>query len=253
VPGIRDELGELAITINDLLTRLEASFEEQQRFIADASHELRTPLAVLRGETELALSQPRELGEYKESLALIKDEAERLSRIVEDLFVLARQPVDAPAKLLKEPVTLNELISECWRAAQVLAAPKNLKLTLDEGTGPLTLRGDQELLKRMVLNLLDNAVKYTPDGGEIGLTLSSQNGNACIRVYDNGIGIPEAEQERIFDRFYRVDKARSRALGGAGLGLSIARLIVDAHAGTIHVESRPGTGSSLTVELPLEN
>jgi heavy metal sensor kinase len=253
VPNPRDELGELATTINDLLARLEASFAEQQRFIADASHELRTPLAVLRGETELALSQPRELGEYKESLALIKDEAERLSRIVEDLFVLARQPVDAPARLLKEPVALNPLINDCWRAAQVLAAPKNLKLTLDKGTIALTLRGDQELLKRMVLNLLDNAVKYTPEGGEIGLTLSSQKGNACIQVYDNGIGIPEAEQQRIFDRFYRVDKARSRALGGAGLGLSIARLIVEAHDGTIEVESRPGTGSSLTVRLPLLN
>ena len=217
------------------------------------ARELRTPLAVLRGETELALSQPRELSEYKDSLALIKDEAERLSRIVEDLFILARQPVDTPATLLQEAISLNELVGDCWRAAQVLAAPRNLRLTLDQGTESLTLRGDEELLKRMLLNLLDNAVKYTPDGGEIGLTLRSRNGNACIKVHDTGIGIPEAEQERIFDRFYRVDKARSRALGGAGLGLAIARWIVEAHAGTIQVESRSGTGSSLTVELPLQN
>src|SRR4030095_9792393 len=114
----------------------------------------------------------------------IKDEAERLSRIVEDLFVLARQPVDAPATLRKEVISLNELVGDCWRAAQVLAAPRDLKLDLDQGTESLTLRGDEELLKRMVLNLLDNAVKYTPDGGEIGLTLSSHNGNACIKVHD---------------------------------------------------------------------
>ena len=252
MPNPRDELGELATTINDLLARLEASFKEQQRFIADASHELRTPLAVLRGETELALSQPRALNEYKESLTLIKDEAERLSRIVEDLFVLARQPVDAPATVRKESISLNELVGDCWRATQVLAAQES-EIDLDQGTESLTLRGDEELLKRMLLNLLDNAVKYTPDGGEIGLTLRSRNGNACIKVHDTGIGIPEAEQERIFDRFYRVDKARSRALGGAGMGLSIARNIVEAHAGTIQVESRPGTGSSLTVELPLQN
>ena len=249
----RDELGELAITINDLVTRLEASFKEQQRFIADASHELRTPLAVLRGETEVALGQPREPGEYTESLALIKDEAERLSRIVEDLFVLAHQPIDEPARVMNEPVSLNAIVGDCVRAAQVLAAGKNLQLRFDDASTRLTLRGDGELLKRMLLNLLDNAVKYTPEGGEIRLELTSQNGNARITVSDTGIGVPRDEQARIFDRFYRVDKARSRALGGAGLGLSIVRLIVEAHAGQIQVESTPGTGSTFTVELPLQN
>ncbi|HSS21272.1 MAG TPA: ATP-binding protein [Pyrinomonadaceae bacterium] len=253
VTAQQDELGELATTINDLLTRLETSFKEQQRFIADASHELRTPLAVLRGETEVALTQTRGVDEYRESLTLIKDESERLSRLVEDLFVLARQPIDRPAKLLSESVSLNQLAADCARAAQVLAAQKNLRLNFANGSGPLTLRGDGELLKRMLLNLLDNAVKYTPPGGEIGLTLTTKKGNARLTVDDTGIGIPAEEQAKIFDRFYRVDKARSRALGGAGLGLAIARWIVTAHAGEIHVESAPGKGSSFTVELPLQN
>ena len=251
VSNPRDELGELATTINDLLVRLEASFKNQQRFIADASHELRTPLAVLRGEVEVALGQQRDVDEYKESLALIQDEAERLSRIVEDLFVLAHQPIDTSAKMMKESVSLNQVAVDCVRAAQVLAARKNVQLSFANDSASLNIQGDEELLKRMVLNLLDNAVKYTSEGGEIKLNLRSQNGSACIVVSDTGIGIPKDDQSRIFDRFYRVDKARSRAVGGAGLGLSIASWIVEAHAGQIHVDSEVGRGSVFTVELPL--
>lgn len=253
VTNPRDEVGRLATTINDLLTRLETSFKEQQRFIADASHELRTPLAVLRGETEVALGKDRTTGEYQESLSLIKDEAERLSRIVEDLFILARQPIDAPAALMKEPVSLNELVKDCARAAQVLAIRKGLRFTTQSDSGSIILSGDDELLKRMILNLLDNAVKYTPEGGEISLGLARRNGNARIIVRDTGMGIPEAEQLQVFDRFYRVDKARSRALGGAGLGLSIVRWIVDAHGGKVEVKSNPGEGSVFLVELPLRH
>ena len=243
-----DELGGLATTINHLLARLENSFQEQQRFVADASHELRTPLAVLRGETEVALSQRRTLDEYKVSLNLIKDEAERLSRIVEDLFILARQPFDRP-RLVKEPVSLNELVGECARAAQVLAAPKELKVTVNAPV-LLTVEGDEELLQRMILNLLDNAVKYTPARGEIGIELAAHNGDARIMVRDSGIGIPREDQAHVFDRFYRVDKARSRAMGGAGLGLSIVHWIATAHGGTIRVESQTGRGSVFTIELP---
>jgi heavy metal sensor kinase len=251
VSNERDELGQLAATIHDLLTRLEASFKEQQRFIADASHELRTPLAVLRGETEVALGKTRTIEEYQESLALINDEAERLSRIVEDLFTLARQPIDAPAILMKETLYLNDVISDCVRAAQVLALRKDLRLRMNFESPNLALDGDEELLKRMLLNLLDNAVKYTPAGGEISVALAKQNGNVHIVVRDTGIGIPESDQPRIFDRFYRVDKARGRALGGAGLGLSIVSWIVEAHGGRIELESLPGQGSTFTVELPL--
>jgi heavy metal sensor kinase len=246
----RDEVGRLATTINELLARLDAAFQEQKRFIADASHELRTPLAVLRGETEVALQQERATDEYKESLALIKDEAERLSRIVENLFLLARQPVDTPS-MVSEPVRLDELVADCVRAAHVLAIQKGLRLKIDGALPAITVSGDDEMLKRMLLNLLDNAVKYTPPGGEIGVRLTSQDGAARIVVTDTGIGISAADHGRIFDRFYRVDKARSRGLGGAGLGLSIARWIVAGHDGSLSVESALGRGSAFIVELPV--
>jgi len=252
VANPRDEVGRLALTINALLARLDATFEEQKRFIADASHELRTPIAVLRGETEVALEHERATAEYKESLALIKDEAERLSRIVENLFMLARQPVDVPSTI-REAVRLDEIVADCARAASVLATQKGLRLEIEGSLPAITVKGDDEMLKRMLLNLLDNAVKYTPAGGEISIALGSQNGDAHIVVTDTGMGIPAEDQSRIFDRFYRVDKARSRALGGAGLGLSIARWIVEGHGGSLSVESAVGRGSSFTVELPLKS
>jgi heavy metal sensor kinase len=251
VANSRDELGRLTTTINDLLTRLENSFKEQQRFIADASHELRTPLAVLRGETEVALGKTRSVAEYQQSLSLIQDEAERLSRIVEDLFILARQPINTRAALNKERVSLNDAVSDCARAAHVLASRKGVRLHLENDSPSIALNGDEELIKRMILNLLDNAVKYTPAGGEISLALARQNGNAEILVRDTGIGIAETDQPRVFDRFFRVDKARARTLGGAGLGLSIAQWIVEVHGGEISVRSAPGEGSAFTVLLPL--
>jgi heavy metal sensor kinase len=253
VSNARDELGHLAATINDLLTRLESSFREQQRFIADASHELRTPLAVLRGETEVALGKTRTVEEYQQSLSLIQDEAERLSRIVEDLFILARQPISTRKALNKERVSLNKAVSDCARAAQVLALRKGVRLKLENDPPSIALQGDEELIKRMILNLLDNAVKYTPSGGEISLALARQNGHAEIVVRDTGIGIPETDQARVFDRFFRVDKARARAMGGAGLGLSIAQWIVEVHGGAITVNSAPGHGSTFTVVLPVKS
>src|ERR1041384_3504536 len=211
-----DELGELARTINELLARLDTAFNEQQRFVADASHELRTPVAVIRSETEVALEHERSVADYKDALALIKDEAERLTRIVEDLFMLLREPVGARAEM-SERFYLNDLIAECARSAAVLAARKSI--TLKVGALPeLTLTGDEEALKRMLLNLLDNAVKYTPTGGRINVALTTQTDAAQIIVTDTGIGIPFADQVHVFDRFYRVDKARTRAQGGAGLG-----------------------------------
>jgi heavy metal sensor kinase len=252
VDNPKDELGRLATTINDLLTRLETSFKEQQRFITDASHELCTPLAVLRGETEVALNKPRTVSEYQESLSLINAEAERLSRIVEDLFMLARQPIDAPLALQREPLSLNDTVKDCVRAAQVLAIRKGIELKSESDAVSIVLNGDDELLKRMILNLLDNAVKYTPAGGEIFVNLGRQNGTARIAVRDTGIGIAQADQAQVFDRFFRVDKARSRVLGGAGLGLSIVAWIVESHQGKISLESSPGQGSLFTVELPLE-
>jgi len=252
VSNTRDELSRLATTINDLLARLESSFKQQQRFIADASHELRTPLAVLRGETEVALGKTRTIEEYQQSLSLIQDEAERLSRIVEDLFMLARQPIDTRAVLNHERVSLNDAVRDCARAAQVLAIRKGVRLKVENDSPSIALQGDEELIRRMILNLLDNAVKYTPAGGEISLALARENGHAEIVVRDTGIGIPETDQPRVFDRFFRVDKARARAMGGAGLGLSIAQWIVEVHGGEISVASAPGHGSTFTVVLPVK-
>jgi heavy metal sensor kinase len=248
VANPRDEAGRLATTINELLGRLDTSFKEQQRFVADASHELRTPLAVLRGEAEVALGQERDSSEYKETLILIKDEAERLTRIVENLFLLARQPLDASG-YLKEPVLLNDVVADCARAARVLANQKGLRLDIEDSS-PVTVNGNYEMLQRMLLNLLDNAVKYTAEGGRICVTLGLHDAQARISVSDTGLGIPAEDQSRIFDRFYRVDKARSRALGGAGLGLSIARTVVEGHGGTISVESDLGRGSTFQIKLP---
>lgn len=253
VSNPRDELGQLAVTINDLLSRLDNSFKLQQQFVADASHELRTPLAVLRGETEVALTKTRTIDEYQQSLSLINEEAQRLSHIVEDLFILARRPIDAPAALVKEPLVLNDAVRDCARAANVLAVRKGVGLKTDTNSEEIVLRGDEELIKRMVLNLLDNAVKYTPEDGEIFVALARQNGNAEIVVRDTGIGIPESAQQQVFERFYRVDKSRSRALGGAGLGLSIVAWIVKAHGGSITIDSAPGRGSKFTVTLPVSS
>ncbi|HEV8204587.1 MAG TPA: ATP-binding protein [Pyrinomonadaceae bacterium] len=233
------------------LAPIASMVSEQQRFIADASHELRTPLAVLRGETEVALGKTRTVEEYQESLTLIQEEAERLSRIVEDLFILARQPIESPTTLTKEQVSLTEVVKDCARAAQVLAVRKGVQLKLENGSASIALNADEELIKRMILNLLDNAVKYTPEGGEISLALEKHNGSAEIVVRDTGIGLSKMDQQRVFDRFYRVDKARSRALGGAGLGLSIVRTIVEAHGGEITVESATHQGTTFTVSLPL--
>jgi signal transduction histidine kinase len=199
----------------------------------------------------VALGKTRTIDEYQQSLSLIQDEAERLSRIVEDLFILARQPINTRAALNKERVSLNDAVRDCARAAQVLAVRKGVRLKLETDSPSIALNGDKELIRRLILNLLDNAVKYTPAGGEISLALGRQNGSAEIVVRDTGIGIPEAAQPRVFDRFYRVDKARARVMGGAGLGLSIAQWIVEVHGGEITLASTPGEGSSFTVVLPV--
>lgn len=252
VPNPRDELGRLALTINELLARLDVAFAEQQRFIADASHELRTPVAILRGEAEVALERERLPEEYRDSLGIIAEESERLSHIVDALFTLTSTPRRAASSPMRERLYLNELVAGCVRAAQSLAVRKNISLKI--GALPETLLiGDEELLKQMLLNLLDNAVKYTPAGGEVSVRLEKSAGAAHIEIRDNGIGIPAAEQAHIFDRFYRVDKTRSRAAGGAGLGLAIVRWVVEAHGGAIGVASTMGRGSVFSVTMPLVN
>ena len=248
VKNKNDELGRLALVFNDLLARIKSSFDGMRQFTADASHELRTPLAIIRGEADVALSQERAPGEYRETLAIIQDEARLLSGIVEDMLSLAR--ADAGQRRLKlEELYLNDLIEECLHSARALALNKNLSLNFessDEGA----FRGDEDLLRRMVINLLDNAIKYTPDGGSVSVKLWREGGRINLRVTDNGIGIPAEAAARVFERFYRVDKARSRAEGGSGLGLPIVKWIAEAHHGAVSLESAPEHGSSFTISLP---
>lgn len=248
VANPHDEIGRLAGVFNELLSRLDRSFESMRAFMADASHELRTPLAIMRGEADVALSQDRDPAEYRESLAIIQDESRRLSHIVEDMFALAR--ADAGQRPLKvEEFYLNDLLEECFRAAQVLASSKAVSLTLDP-VQDLLFQGDENLLRRMILNLLDNAIKYTPSGGQVSIKLSAETNGVKIIVSDTGIGIPAEHAGHIFERFYRVDPARSRAEGGTGLGLSIVKWAAEAHRGAINLTSEPGRGSTFTVSLP---
>ena len=246
-----DELGRLARTFNELLDRLDRSFERQRRFISDVSHELRTPVSILRGEAEVALSQlSRSPEEYRESLTVLHEEAQRLARIVEDLFTLTRADA-GEYRLAQSDFYLDELAADCVRATRALAQAKSITLaavTPEE----MPLRGDEDLLRRMILNLLDNAIKYTPAGGDVSVTCGSLPDGYELSVTDSGPGIPVEMQSRVFERFFRADRARSRsgADGGAGLGLSIARWIAEAHLGRIDLVRSDATGSKFTVRIP---
>ena len=254
VQNERDELGHLAQSFNSLLDRLSQSFERQQRFMADASHELRTPVAILRGETEVALSQDaRSLEEYRESLEVLHQEAARLTHIVEDLFTLTRADA-GQYPLQPRDFYLDELVGECVHSARTLALAKKISLHLDE-SAESPIHADESLLRRMILNLLDNAIKYTPEGGQVTVTCDRAGNEYVVSFTDTGDGIPAELQARIFERFFRADKARSRAEndgGGAGLGLSISRWIAEAHHGRLELTSSGSVGSTFTAYLPTE-
>ncbi|HKQ06210.1 MAG TPA: ATP-binding protein [Blastocatellia bacterium] len=249
IRNAKDELGHLASVFNELLSRLDRSFEGMRTFMADASHELRTPLSIIRGETDVALTQDRDPAEYKAALAIIQDEAKRLSRLVDDMLELAR--ADAGQRPLRmADFYLNDLVDECCRAAQVLAAQKGISLQA-EPAPDLSFSGDEDILRRMLLNLLDNAIKYTPAGGSVIVGIEAEAKAVRISVSDTGIGIPADALPQVFERFYRIAKARSRADGGSGLGLAIAKWAAEAHKGAIRVTSQLGRGSTFTVTLPL--
>ena len=246
---VDDEIGRLTVTINDMIQRLHGSFAQVRQFSADASHELRTPLTILRGEIELALRNPKSPEEYRRVLESALEEIMRLTSIIDNLLMLAKADQATYHANFSE-VDLKALVDELYEDSEVLAGQKNIHVDVRAGT-PITIVGDRLRLRQLLLNLIDNAIKYTPDGGTVTLALEGRNGSAVITVQDTGIGIPEEEQERIFNRFYRVDKARSRELGGTGLGLSIARWIAELHRGTIGVRSEPNKGSTFTVTLPI--
>lgn len=254
VANPRDELGQLAATFNELLARLNAAFDLQRQFMADASHELRTPLSVLHTTAEVMLERPqRAERDYRDALALMDAQTRRLTRIVEEMFTLAR--ADAGRRPLEmADFYLDELLAETAQAAAVLGARKGVNVTLLP-VAETPFRGDERLLRQMLLNLLDNAIKHTPPAGAVRISLDPQPQGLQIAVTDTGTGIPAEAQSHIFERFYRVDNARSRAeLGagsGAGLGLSIARWIAEAHAGKLELRNSDRTGTTFAVALPL--
>jgi signal transduction histidine kinase len=272
VENERDELGFLAMTLNDLLERLQRSFESQRRFMADASHELRTPVAIIQGEAEVTLSrQDRSAEEYRESLQVIGNASTKLTRIVQNLFLLARSDAGGyPMQYSR--FYLDESVAECVRSMRNIAAVRGVTL-IHSTQSDLLIVADEALLQRMVLNLIDNAIKFTPEHGRVEVEVSTEQQMFVIRVRDNGRGIAPMHHEQIFERFFRVDAARgntdavetatSRAgfargntdsqtstAAGAGLGLPIARWIAEAHHGSVALETSGADGSVFIARLP---
>jgi len=248
IPEVQDEIGNLAHTFNEMMNRLEKSFIQVRQFSSDASHELRTPLTVLKGQSELALSKPRSKAEYQEVLSSNLEEINYMSRVLEDLLILSKGD-EGKVSLEKEPVELGSIVEEVSRQGEIFADEKEVKIILAY-LEPVTILGDAHRLKQMVWILLHNAVKFTPSGGEIKITLQDLDDTVYFTIRDTGIGIPEQDLPKIFDRFYRVDKARSRMDGGSGLGLSICKHIVDRHHGTVDVESKLGEGTKFKIRFP---
>jgi len=244
-----DELGRLASTLNGMIGRLEEAFKKERQFVADASHELRTPLAIIQAESSLALEKARSQDEYQRSLELVSQEVNFMSEIVGKMLLLARS--DSGSEPLDfEDIKLKPLLAELAQDLDLLVQDKGLKLEL----GPmdeLKVRGDRTKLKQLFLNILDNAVRYTPGGGTITASLTRRDSSAVASVTDTGIGIPAEHLPLIFDRFYRVDKARTSSDGGTGLGLSIALSVAKMHGGGIEVVSEPDKGTTFRVVLPL--
>lgn len=245
-PGRQDELGQLTGAFNGLVARLRAALQTQRRFMADASHELRTPVSIIRSVADVALSrEERSEAEYRETIAIARDQSHRLGRMVEDMLVLAR--ADAGGYPIRAvDLDLDEVIDECRRAVRPLATERGVEVRSQAGP-ELSCRGDADLLRRLLLNLLQNAIQHTPAGGAVMVTTSPATDAVSVRVTDSGTGIPEADRERIFDRFVRLDEARAGK--GAGLGLPIAKWIAEAHGGTLILEATGPHGTTFCATL----
>ena len=251
--GLDEELVGLAKTMNAMFDRLQVAFEKLTRFTADASHELRTPLTILRTHAELALSRPRGVDEYQQTLTTSLQVYERLTTLVESLLTLARAD-QGQLELRRETVDLRRIAEQCVEWLQPLAAQRNIALTV-EGE-PALMRGDSTRLGQVVTNLVSNAIRYNRDGGNVtvrvSLPLDVVDKWALLEVRDTGIGIPAESQSHIFERFYRVDQARARNSGGNGLGLAISKCIVEAHGGQIGFDSQPDGGSRFWIRIPVD-
>ncbi|MDL1891869.1 HAMP domain-containing protein [Sphingobacteriales bacterium CHB3] len=246
---VDDEIGRLISTMNEMIRRLHGSFAQTRQFSSDASHELRTPLTIMRGEIELALRNEKTPTEYREILSSTLEEILRLKSIIDNLLTLGKAD-HGVLDLKLEEVHLDSLIKDLFDDSEMLAESKRIHVEL-KNAEPVTIVGDKGRLHQLFLNIVDNAIKYTPQGGHVAISVQRQNGSALVEVEDDGIGIPEQDIDKIFDRFYRVDKARSREMGGTGLGLSIAKWIAEIHRGTITVESEVDKGSKFSVTIPI--
>lgn len=246
----QDEIGRLAATFNQMISRLEQTFERERRFTADASHELKTPLAVLRGDMEVALRRQRTPEEYQRVLESSLEEIARLTKLTEDLLTLARSDADQSV-LEREHVELDQLAAEAREYIAPLAQSAGVSLSYEAPASAIVVEGDQKRLQQLLVNLLDNAIKYTPPGGNARLALSKEGSSAVIEVSDTGRGIPASALPHIFERFYRQTDPRDSRVTGFGLGLAISKWIADAHGGSIAVNSNEGQGSTFTVRLPL--
>ncbi|MHB8216063.1 MAG: sensor histidine kinase [Candidatus Sulfotelmatobacter sp.] len=244
-----DELQRLSDTLNEMLARIESAFLRITEFTADASHELRTPIALVHTEAELALRRSRDESEYREALQHILVEADRTAKLIDELLALARADSGSEALSIRSLDLLTLLTESASKWAQV-APLRNLQFEERLGVKVLPAMGDKNALRRVIDILLDNAFKYTPAPGKVTLSAEANEGHVAVSIEDTGVGIAPEDQARIFERFYRVDKARSRELGGAGLGLAIAQWIVQLHKGSITVKSELGRGSTFRVELP---
>jgi signal transduction histidine kinase len=248
-PAREDEVGRLARTFDWMLDRLEETFRRQRQFTADASHELRTPLTILQGEVDLALARPRRPEEYVVTLQIVQDQIVRMQGLVEDLLTLARADNER-ADVARDVILLDELVRQAARQSQALFAAKGLVLDVAVGGDGCPVIGDDGRLTQMVLNLLSNAARYTDRGG-VSIAVRREAQQAVLTVRDTGIGIPPDRLALIFERFYRVDIARTRAEGGTGLGLAIAAWIAQAHGGRLTVDSVVGEGSTFRFTMPL--
>jgi heavy metal sensor kinase len=250
VPHSGDELQRLSETLNGMLDRLEGSFKKITQFTADASHELRTPVAVMRTRAELSLRKARSADEYRDVISEVLEELEKTSSLIEQLMFLAR--ADSGSETLNFTNTnVTEVLREACHQGIALAEAKQVGFQEQIAQDSMWIRGDASSLRRLFLILIDNAVKYTPAHGQVEVSLQRNNGYAIAQVKDTGIGISESDLPNVFERFYRADKARTRELGGVGLGLSIGRWITEVHSGTIEVQSAPGRGSVFQIRLPI--
>jgi two-component system OmpR family sensor kinase len=245
--GTKSELGGLAAVLNSTFQRLEAAFQRQARFTADASHELRTPLAVIQSQTELALARERTGEEYRWALEACHRASQRLRTLTDDLLTLARADAGQLVSA-QRPLDLQATVAECAEMIQPLADERQVHVNLDLQSAAVT--GDAERLKQLVTNLLSNAVRYNREGGTVDVKLGRDGTNTLLTVADTGIGIPPEDQRRIFERFARLDHARSRDQGGNGLGLAICKEVAEAHGGRIELTSNAGQGTTVSVRLP---